>query len=306
MWLQSGEVVAVEDAERRLREQKQAAWLMMRNDALHSFAKQIALRVRPLEERLKGAMRLSEAAIARFASNVDRRLTLKPWEEMLKHPPVRAVMFYVSARWAIGQWAGFVSAMRAELEARRALRTSEAAKAQAALAAKSARLLARHWGFWKWREAMRAMEVEAERRAAMAAQLSEWGLQEDDEEELEEEEEELFVEEDDEEAGTATDEVPGASPDPSARSPSDPNGSAGSRRPCERWPPSAAASATGLSPVRSPSCAGSPGYSPVSCGGSPGSRASRRSSNVVRDRAGDRYVERRRPRRARRRRCRRC
>ena len=25
----------------------------MRNDALHSFAKQIALRVRPLEERLK-------------------------------------------------------------------------------------------------------------------------------------------------------------------------------------------------------------------------------------------------------------
>ena len=46
------EVVAVEDAERRLREQKQAAWLMMRNDALHSFAKQIALRVRPLEERL--------------------------------------------------------------------------------------------------------------------------------------------------------------------------------------------------------------------------------------------------------------
>ena len=102
VWLQSGEVVAVEDAERRLREQKQAAWAMMRNDALHSFAKQIALRVRPLEERLKGAMRLSEAAIARFASNVDRRLTLKPWEEMLKHPPVRAVMFvYVTTCGAV-------------------------------------------------------------------------------------------------------------------------------------------------------------------------------------------------------------
>ena len=136
--------------ETALREQKQAAWAMMRNDALHSFAKQIALRVRPLEERLKGAMRLSEAAIARFASNVDRRLTLKPWEEMLKHPPVRAVMFYVASRWAIGQWAGFVAAMRAELEARRALRTSEAAKAQAALAAKSARLLARRKAAATW------------------------------------------------------------------------------------------------------------------------------------------------------------
>ena len=121
--------------------------------------------------------------------------------------------------------------------------------------------------------------MEAERRAAMAAQLSEWGLQEDDEEELEEEEENSSWKKTTRRLNATDDEVARRLPDPSARSPSDPNGFGGIEASMRAMAAKRrAASATGLSPVRSPSCAGCPAIAPSRAEGRParGRRVARR------------------------------